>query len=371
MSKELVISATPHETRVAILEDGHLCEIYIEREKEFALVGSIYKGRVTRVLPGMQSAFVDIGRDTDAFLYVSDFLENLEEYDAAPHAEEKSAKPAVEPARLPQPESAQSSPQPPAESGAPDLSSFGEFVSRPAAEGAFAQSAAPAWRRGLQARRGITGTTAAARNTSPGLNPPGTVAAHQGGFSRDRAAISAPTVAAVDSIGIAEDAAAEDVSAEAVVGGRTTSVKAATCRLEICIAVRPALECASIAIQRIAIRRACRRKLRANFAAGRIPGEIQRPRRFRKTRRNAGASPAPAPIVEHGASGLMSPAPTAAGDAGANAATHSLPESLYASPAAGRAVEDTETRSFQDATPAKHAAEDDTKSSMRPPESKK
>jgi Rne/Rng family ribonuclease len=81
MSKELVISATPHETRVAILEDGQLCEIYIEREKEFALVGSIYKGRVTRVLPGMQSAFVQIGLDSDAFLYVSDFLENLEEYD--------------------------------------------------------------------------------------------------------------------------------------------------------------------------------------------------------------------------------------------------------------------------------------------------
>src|SRR6266849_6051358 len=81
MSKELVISATPHETRVAIVEDGQLCEIYIEREKEFALVGSIYKGRVTRVLPGMQSAFVDIGLDSDAFLYVSDFLENLEDYD--------------------------------------------------------------------------------------------------------------------------------------------------------------------------------------------------------------------------------------------------------------------------------------------------
>ncbi|HVA93615.1 MAG TPA: Rne/Rng family ribonuclease [Candidatus Dormibacteraeota bacterium] len=86
MSKELVISATPHETRVAIVEDGQLCEIYIEREKEFALVGSLYKGRVTRVLPGMQSAFVDIGLDSDAFLYVSDFLEHLEEYDhvAAP-----------------------------------------------------------------------------------------------------------------------------------------------------------------------------------------------------------------------------------------------------------------------------------------------
>src|SRR5450432_3321500 len=90
MSKELVISATPHETRVAIVEDGQLCEIYIEREKEFALVGSLYKGRVTRVLPGMQSAFVDIGLDSDAFLYVSDFLEHLEEYD---HVEAKAQRP--------------------------------------------------------------------------------------------------------------------------------------------------------------------------------------------------------------------------------------------------------------------------------------
>ena len=90
MSKELVISATQHETRVAIMEDGQLCEIYIEREKEFALVGSLYKGRVTRVLPGMQSAFVDIGLDSDAFLYVSDFLEHLEEYD---HVEPKAQRP--------------------------------------------------------------------------------------------------------------------------------------------------------------------------------------------------------------------------------------------------------------------------------------
>ncbi len=81
MSKEMVISSTPHETRVAILEDGQLCEIYVEREKEFALVGSIYKGRVTRVLPGMQSSFVDIGLDSDAFLYVTDFLEEIEELD--------------------------------------------------------------------------------------------------------------------------------------------------------------------------------------------------------------------------------------------------------------------------------------------------
>src|SRR5271154_2757070 len=81
MSKEIVISANPHETRVAILEEGQLCEYYVEREKEFALVGSIYKGRVTRVLPGMQSAFVEIGLDGDAFLYVSDFLEDIEEFD--------------------------------------------------------------------------------------------------------------------------------------------------------------------------------------------------------------------------------------------------------------------------------------------------
>src|SRR5437879_4081136 len=88
MSKELVISAASHERRVAILEEGQLVEIYIEREKEFALVGSIYKGKVTRVLPGMQSAFVDIGLDGDAFLYVSDVFENLEDYDHG-HANEQ------------------------------------------------------------------------------------------------------------------------------------------------------------------------------------------------------------------------------------------------------------------------------------------
>ena len=88
MSKELVISAGSHERRVAILEEGQLVEIYIEREKEFALVGSIYKGKVTRVLPGMQSAFVDIGLDGDAFLYVSDVFENLEDYDhGQPHGD--------------------------------------------------------------------------------------------------------------------------------------------------------------------------------------------------------------------------------------------------------------------------------------------
>src|SRR5574337_961777 len=82
MSKELFVSSTPHETKVAIVEDDALAEIYFERENEYTLAGSIYKGRVSRVLPGMQSAFVDVGLERDAFLYVSDFFEDQEEYDA-------------------------------------------------------------------------------------------------------------------------------------------------------------------------------------------------------------------------------------------------------------------------------------------------
>src|SRR5271168_1065591 len=79
MAKEICISSTPHETRLAILEDDQLTEIYFERENEYTLAGSIYQGRVTRVLPGMQSAFVDVGLERDAFLYVTDFLEEQED----------------------------------------------------------------------------------------------------------------------------------------------------------------------------------------------------------------------------------------------------------------------------------------------------
>ncbi len=93
MGKELVISANRHETKVAILEDDQLVEIYFQRANEYSLAGSIHKGRVTRVLPGMQSAFVDIGLERDAFLYVSDFFEDNEEYDKiASAAEEKALK---------------------------------------------------------------------------------------------------------------------------------------------------------------------------------------------------------------------------------------------------------------------------------------
>ena len=75
MSKEIYISSTPHETRLAIVESDALTEIYYERENEYTLAGSIYNGKVTRVLPGMQSSFVDIGLERDAFLYITDFME--------------------------------------------------------------------------------------------------------------------------------------------------------------------------------------------------------------------------------------------------------------------------------------------------------
>jgi Rne/Rng family ribonuclease len=86
MTRELFVSSTPHETKVGMVEDDLLAEIYLERENEYTLAGSIYKGRVTRVLPGMQSAFVDIGLERDAFLYVSDFmeLEDSEDLDDVP-----------------------------------------------------------------------------------------------------------------------------------------------------------------------------------------------------------------------------------------------------------------------------------------------
>ena len=73
-SSVLVINAAGRETRVALVEQGHIAEFYLERKKDKGIVGNIYKGRVTRVLPGMQAAFVDIGEDKAAFLYVGDVL---------------------------------------------------------------------------------------------------------------------------------------------------------------------------------------------------------------------------------------------------------------------------------------------------------
>src|SRR5690349_12390235 len=90
MSKELVIGSNRHETKVGILEDDQLVEVYFQRANEYSLAGSIHKGRVTRVLPGMQSAFVDLGLERDTFLYVSDFFEEHEDIDTV--SEEKPGR---------------------------------------------------------------------------------------------------------------------------------------------------------------------------------------------------------------------------------------------------------------------------------------
>ena len=81
MTKEMIISSSAHETRVAILEDDQVAEIFIERERSRGVVGNVYKGRVSKVLPGMQSAFVDLGLERDGFLYVSDVVASFEEFE--------------------------------------------------------------------------------------------------------------------------------------------------------------------------------------------------------------------------------------------------------------------------------------------------
>ena len=93
MSKEMIISSNSHETAVAILEDDLVTEVFIERERNRGTVGNIYKGRVSKVLPGMQSAFVNVGLERDAFLYVSevhDTLEELERFDTSDDGDEKA-----------------------------------------------------------------------------------------------------------------------------------------------------------------------------------------------------------------------------------------------------------------------------------------
>ena len=74
MSKEIIINHTSHETRVAVLEEGTLSELHHEREQKLRVVDNIYKGKVLNVLPGMESAFVDIGEERAAFLHIDDIL---------------------------------------------------------------------------------------------------------------------------------------------------------------------------------------------------------------------------------------------------------------------------------------------------------
>ena len=111
MAKELIVSVNGREKKIAIIENERVTEFYIERgEEDQGIVGNIYKGRVMRVLPGMQSAFVDIGLERDAFLYVSDFFDEEEEFERivmdkskkgeATGAAERAAQERIEQARL-------------------------------------------------------------------------------------------------------------------------------------------------------------------------------------------------------------------------------------------------------------------------------
>src|SRR4249920_928738 len=81
MARQIVVNAGISETRVAVLDGGVLTELFIERRRHRSIVGNVYKGVVTNVLPGMQAAFVDIGLTKDAFLYAGDFTANVGEYE--------------------------------------------------------------------------------------------------------------------------------------------------------------------------------------------------------------------------------------------------------------------------------------------------
>jgi ribonuclease G len=94
MSSEIIVNAGREETRVALLENGIVTEIYIDRKKDRGIAGNIYKGRVMKVLPGMQAAFVDIGLDKSAFLYVGDVFDSASEY--APMMEDEGLELEVE-----------------------------------------------------------------------------------------------------------------------------------------------------------------------------------------------------------------------------------------------------------------------------------
>jgi ribonuclease G len=81
MQKEMIVSSNGHETTVAILEDDLVAEVFVERERHRGVVGNVYKGRVSKVLPGMQSSFIDLGLERDGFLYVADVVDTLDEFD--------------------------------------------------------------------------------------------------------------------------------------------------------------------------------------------------------------------------------------------------------------------------------------------------
>src|SRR3989440_13011702 len=89
MTKEMIVSSNGHETMVAILEDDLVAEIFVERERHRGVLGNVYKGRVSKVLPGMQSSFIALGLERDGFLYVADVIDTMEEFDKLESGDEE------------------------------------------------------------------------------------------------------------------------------------------------------------------------------------------------------------------------------------------------------------------------------------------
>jgi ribonuclease G len=87
----MIVASNGHETMVAILEDDQVAEVFVERERQRGVVGNVYKGRVSKVLPGMQSSFIDLGLERDGFLYVADVVDTMEEFDKLESGDEEGA----------------------------------------------------------------------------------------------------------------------------------------------------------------------------------------------------------------------------------------------------------------------------------------
>src|SRR5690242_18188109 len=98
MHKEMIVSSNGHETMVAILEDDLVAEVFVERERQRGVVGNVYKGRVSKVLPGMQSSFIDIGLERDGFLYVAEVIDTLEEFERLEAGDEDAGNGSAAPA---------------------------------------------------------------------------------------------------------------------------------------------------------------------------------------------------------------------------------------------------------------------------------
>src|SRR6059058_5324650 len=103
MNKEMIVSSNGHETIVAILEDDLVAEVFVERERQRGVVGNVYKGRVSKVLPGMQSSFIDLGLERDGFLYVTEVIDTLDEFDKLEAGEDDHSQPDA-PANTPLPQ---------------------------------------------------------------------------------------------------------------------------------------------------------------------------------------------------------------------------------------------------------------------------